>query len=149
MPRNEATGYLSTVHRLVYIQLPPLLPRNSTLRTACPTSYTLPVRGERATIVFSRPCPIPETRQRGLVPTKYYLQYLKETLLKLKHFLWRFTFYFYCFVYLLITNIDPLYVWIRVITKLPNSEQSYKGKVKTHKYINRQNQSTTGKLWKP
>ena len=30
-----------------------------------------------------------------------------------------------------------------VITKLPNSEQSYKGKVKTHKYINRQNQSTT------
>jgi hypothetical protein len=24
-----------------------------------------------------------------------------------------------------------------------NSEQSYKGKVKTHKYINRQNQSTT------
>ena len=31
---------------------------------------------------------------------------------------------------------------IRVITKLPNSE----GKVKTHKYINRQNQSTTGKL---
>jgi hypothetical protein len=33
---------------------------------------------------------------------------------------------------------------IRVITKLPNSEQSYKGKVKTPKYINRQNQSTTG-----
>jgi hypothetical protein len=33
---------------------------------------------------------------------------------------------------------------IRVLTKLPNSEQSYKGKVKTHKYINRQNQSTTG-----
>ena len=31
-----------------------------------------------------------------------------------------------------------------VITKLPNSEQSYKGKVKTHNYINRQNQSTTG-----
>ena len=27
---------------------------------------------------------------------------------------------------------------IRVITKLPNSEQSYKGKVKTHKYIDRQ-----------
>jgi hypothetical protein len=39
--------------------------------------------------------------------------------------------------------------WIRVITKLPNSEQSYKGEVKTHKYIDRQNQSTTGKLWKP
>jgi hypothetical protein len=35
---------------------------------------------------------------------------------------------------------------IRVIAKLPNSEQSYKGKVETHKYINRQNQSTTGKL---
>ena len=33
---------------------------------------------------------------------------------------------------------------IRVITKLPNSEQSYKGKVKTHNHINRQNQSTTG-----
>jgi hypothetical protein len=37
---------------------------------------------------------------------------------------------------------------IRVMTKLPNSGQSYKGKVKTHKYINRHNQSTTGKLWK-
>ena len=35
---------------------------------------------------------------------------------------------------------------IRAITKLPNSEQSSKGNVKTHKYINRQNQSTTGKL---
>ena len=34
---------------------------------------------------------------------------------------------------------------IKVITKLPNSEQYYKGKVKTHKYIDRQNQSTTGK----
>ena len=33
---------------------------------------------------------------------------------------------------------------LRVITKLLNSEQSYKGKVKTHKYINRQNHSTTG-----
>ena len=30
--------------------------------------------------------------------------------------------------------------------KKTNSEQSYKGKVKTHKYINRQNQATTGKL---
>ena len=30
------------------------------------------------------------------------------------------------------------YLSIRVITKLPNSEQSYKGKVKTHKFINRQ-----------
>ena len=37
-------------------------------------------------------------------------------------------------------------LFIRVKTKLPNSEQSYKGKVKTHNYINRQNQSTTGKL---
>jgi hypothetical protein len=36
--------------------------------------------------------------------------------------------------------------YIKVITKLPNSEQSYKGKVKTHNYIKRQNQSTTGKL---
>ena len=41
------------------------------------------------------------------------------------------------------------YSSIKVITKLPNSEQSYKGKVQTHNYINRQNQSTTGKLWKP
>jgi hypothetical protein len=44
---------------------------------------------------------------------------------------------------------DPVYVTqtkIRVLTKLPNSEQSYKGKVKTHKHTNRQNQSTTGKL---
>jgi hypothetical protein len=32
---------------------------------------------------------------------------------------------------------------IRVITKLPNTEQSSKGKGKTHKSINRQNQSTT------
>ena len=38
---------------------------------------------------------------------------------------------------------------IKATTKLPNSEQSYKGKVKTHNYINRQNQSTTGKLRKP
>jgi hypothetical protein len=30
--------------------------------------------------------------------------------------------------------------------KIPNSEQSYNGKIKTHNYINRQNQSTTGKL---
>jgi hypothetical protein len=44
------------------------------------------------------------------------------------------------------TNMWPRKEQIRVITKLPNSEQSYKGKVKTHKYINRQNQSTTGKL---
>jgi hypothetical protein len=31
-------------------------------------------------------------------------------------------------------------MFIKVITKLPNSEQSYKGKVQTHNYINRQNQ---------
>jgi hypothetical protein len=37
---------------------------------------------------------------------------------------------------------SPFLYEIRVITKLPNSEQSYKGKVKTHNYINRQNQST-------
>ena len=42
--------------------------------------------------------------------------------------------------------INKTKVFIKVITKLPNSEQSYKGKVKTHNYINRQNQSTTGKL---
>ena len=39
-----------------------------------------------------------------------------------------------------------LELYIRVITKLPNAEQSYKGKVKTHNFIYRQNQSTTGKL---
>jgi hypothetical protein len=46
------------------------------------------------------------------------------------------------------TNITDKLL-IKVITKLPNSDQSYKVKVKTHNYINRQNQSTTGKLWKP
>ena len=30
--------------------------------------------------------------------------------------------------------------------KITELEQSSKGKVKTHKYMNRQNQSTTGKL---
>jgi hypothetical protein len=45
-------------------------------------------------------------------------------------------------------NVVVLNRSISVITKLPNSEQFYKGKVKTHKYINRPNQSTTGKLWK-
>jgi hypothetical protein len=45
-------------------------------------------------------------------------------------------------------DITKILLKIRVITKLPNSEQSYKGKVKTHKFINRQNQSTTGKLRK-
>ena len=38
---------------------------------------------------------------------------------------------------------------IRLITKLTNTEQSSKGKGKTHKSTNRQNQSTTGKLGKP
>ena len=46
-------------------------------------------------------------------------------------------------------KVFSIHHYIRVITKLPNSGQSYKGKVKTHNYINRQNQSTTGKLWKP
>jgi len=32
-----------------------------------------------------------------------------------------------------------LSLFIRVIAKLPNTEQSSKGKVKTHKSINRQN----------
>ena len=41
--------------------------------------------------------------------------------------------------------------WIRNKgnNKFTELEQSSKGKVKTHKYINRQNQSTTGKLGKP
>jgi len=38
---------------------------------------------------------------------------------------------------------------IRVITKLPNTDQSSKGKGKSHKSTNRQNQSTTEKLGKP
>jgi hypothetical protein len=46
-------------------------------------------------------------------------------------------------------QLDKILTRIRLITKLPNFEQSSKGKIKTHKYINRQNQSTTGKLWKP
>jgi hypothetical protein len=41
---------------------------------------------------------------------------------------------------------DSAYREIRVITKLPNSEQSNKGKVKTHKSLNRQKESTTGNL---
>ena len=50
-------------------------------------------------------------------------------------------------MYMYLTMLYPINdLKIRVITKLPNSEQSNKGKVKTHKYINRQNQSTTGKL---
>jgi hypothetical protein len=34
--------------------------------------------------------------------------------------------------------VDGLIAWLIIV---PNSEQSYKGKVKTHNYINRQNQS--------
>jgi hypothetical protein len=48
-----------------------------------------------------------------------------------------------------LTTILPilfLTIEMRVITKLQNSEQSYKEKVKTHNYTKRQNQSTTGKL---
>jgi hypothetical protein len=41
-----------------------------------------------------------------------------------------------------LTENNKYQFYSRVITKLPNSEQSNKGKVKTHKYINRQNQST-------
>ena len=48
----------------------------------------------------------------------------------------------------LFRKLHTVLQWIKVITKLPNSEQSYKGKVKTHNYINRQNQSTTEKLWR-
>ena len=36
-------------------------------------------------------------------------------------------------------HINTYQLSIRVITKLPNSEQSYKKKVKTHRYTNRQN----------
>jgi hypothetical protein len=51
-----------------------------------------------------------------------------------------------CPLYLALATLHTPVQTIRVITKLPNSKQSYKGKVKTHKYINRSNQSTTGKL---
>jgi hypothetical protein len=45
----------------------------------------------------------------------------------------------------LISNINNSYI-IRVITKFSNTEQSCKGKGKTRKLTNRQNQSITGKL---
>ena len=51
-----------------------------------------------------------------------------------------------CMLYKTVTVLMLWCMLIKVITKLPNSEQSYKGKVKTHNYINRQNQSTTEKL---
>ena len=60
---------------------------------------------------------------------------------------WQYKLYLIEFVYFTVDNFIHFHVGlIKVITKLPNSEQSYKGKVKTHNYINRQNQSTTGKL---
>ena len=52
------------------------------------------------------------------------------------------------YLLMVIQNVVTLFEYDKGNNKLPNSEQSYKGKVKTHKYINRQNQSTTGKLWK-
>jgi hypothetical protein len=45
-----------------------------------------------------------------------------------------------------VKNVKDIFV-VNVRRKnIFDSEQSYKGKVKTHNYINRQNQSTTGKL---
>ena len=41
--------------------------------------------------------------------------------------------YIYIYICRLIVYIDAFYMYIREITKLPNSEQSSKGKVKTHK----------------
>ena len=64
----------------------------------------------------------------GKVDKEWYEVILRQNISSIKH--------------KLVTGDMP----IKVITKLPNSEQSYKGKVKTHNYINRQNQSTTGKL---
>jgi deoxycytidine triphosphate deaminase len=58
----------------------------------------------------------------------------------------RFLYSFYSTPLSWILEQNMKYIQIKVITKLPNSEQSYKGKVKTHNYINRQNQSTTEKL---
>jgi hypothetical protein len=48
-------------------------------------------------------------------------------------------------------NIFDIYVteYGTALTTILPILQSYKGKVQTHNYINRQNQSTTGKLWKP
>ena len=72
-----------------------------------------------------------------------YQQFIKET--KLQRFI---TNNYVSDMLILGWTLQSRVGWIRVITKLPNSEQSYKGKVKAHNYINRQNQSTTGKLWK-
>jgi hypothetical protein len=43
-----------------------------------------------------------------------------------------------CYLNALKLQLPMQSVQIRVITKLPNSEQSSKGKVKAHNYINRQ-----------
>jgi hypothetical protein len=60
---------------------------------------------------------------------------------------------FWIHVYINILKIIKSYLTdllqIRAITKLLNTEQSSKGKGKTHKSINRQNHSTTVKLGKP
>jgi hypothetical protein len=45
-----------------------------------------------------------------------------------------------------ITEVNVCYNETNKGNNKKNSEQSSKRKVKTHKYINRQNQSTTGKL---
>ena len=49
-----------------------------------------------------------------------------------------------------LSTLFQLNIWRSVmeITKSPNTEQSSKGKGKTHKSTNRQNQSITGKLGK-
>ena len=52
----------------------------------------------------------------------------------------------YCLTFVFLSNLNEINHLNKGNNKLPNSEQSYKGKVKTHNYINRQNQSTTGKL---
>jgi hypothetical protein len=49
--------------------------------------------------------------------------------------------------FVVLFSLTCSFISMRVITKLPNSEQSYKGKVNTHRYINRQNQSTTHWAW--
>ena len=63
---------------------------------------------------------------------------------------WTFSYYWTCKNEHIATKYVIIHdTYIRVITKLLNTEQSSKGKGKTHKSINRQNQSTTEKLGKP
>ena len=50
---------------------------------------------------------------------------------------------------LLLENRPIRTLYISVITKSPNTEQSSKGKGKTHMSKNRKYQSTTGKVGKP